>query len=259
MAWDDSDEDEPVLVMPGADAPAAKEWSDEETEEEAAAAKQAARDAKTKGTIEHQEEKPRELTKLEIAIAEREKREIEEAKEAKAKKKAALAAKMAGGASQLEQELMDGGGDHFGGDDDFEWDGGRGDGGLPDIDTTGLASALPRAGGEIEEFVAKSDADFTKLAGLIATQIQKYDGKRGQLVLLKALLKQSTAALSTDECKELNTTMGTIFNDKLKADREKDKGKPKKGAKKSTTTQGKATAGDVGGRGGYDDYDDYGY
>ena len=51
----------------------------------------------------------------------------------------------------------------------------------------------------------------------------------------------------------------TIFNDKLKADREKDKGKPKKGAKKSTTTQGKATAGDVGGRGGYDDYDDYGY
>ena len=96
-------------------------------------------------------------------------------------------------------------------------------------------------------------------AGLIATQIQKYDGKRGQLVLLKALLKQSTAALSTDECKELNTTMGTIFNDKLKADREKDKGKPKKGAKKSTTTQGKATAGDVGGRGGYDDYDDYGY
>ena len=116
MAWDDSDEDEPVLVMPGADAPAAKEWSDEETEEEAAAAKQKARDAKTKGTIEHQEEKPRELTKLEIAIAEREKREIEEAKEAKAKKKAALAAKMAGGASELEQELMDGGGDHFGGD-----------------------------------------------------------------------------------------------------------------------------------------------
>lgn len=259
MAWDDSDDDEPVLAMPGADGPAAQDWSDEETEEEAAAAKQAAREEKTKGTIVHQEEKVRELTKLEIAIAEREKREIAEAKDAKAKKKAALAAKMAGGGggSELEQELMDGGGDNFGGDDDgFEWDGGRGDGGIPDIDTSGLASALPRAGGEIEEFVAKKDADFTQLAGLMGTQIQKYDGKRGQMVLLKALLKQSTASLSTDDCKELNTMMGTIFNDKLKADREKDKGKPKKGAKKSTMTATKAIGGDIGGRGGYDDYDD---
>tara|TARA_B100000795_G_scaffold261556_1_gene238456 strand:- start:1119 stop:1901 length:783 start_codon:yes stop_codon:yes gene_type:complete len=260
MAWDDSDDDEPVLAMPGAGAPAAGDWSDEETEEEAAAAKQAARDEKTKGSVVHQEEKVRELTKLEIAIGEREKREIAEAKDAKAKKKAALAAKMAGGGSELEQELMDGGGDDFGGDEDgFEWDGGRGDGGIPDIDTSGLASALPRAGGEIEEFVAKKDADFTKLAGLMGAQIQKYDGKRGQLVLLKALLKQSTASLTTDDCKELNTMMGTIFNDKLKADREKDKGKPKKGAKKMTTTQGKAIGGDVGGRGGYDDYDDDDY
>ena len=268
MAWDDSDDDEwekADLSIASAPAPAAQEWSDEETEEEAAATKQAAKDEKVKGSIVHQEEKVRELTKLEIAIAEREKREFAEAKDAKAKKKAALAAKMAGGGgggggSELEQELMDGGGD--GGDlggDDFEWDGGRGDGGIPDIDTSGLASALPRSGGDIEEFVAKKDADFEKLAGLIGTQIQKYDGKRGQLVLLKALLKQSTAALSTDDTKELNVLMGTIFNDKLKAEREKDKGKPKKGAKKSTTTQGKAIGGDVGGRGGYDDYDDDGY
>jgi len=261
--WDDSDDDEwdkADLNLASAPAAAAQEWSDEETEEEAAASKQAAREEKVAGSIVHQEEKVRELTKLEIAIAEREKREIAEAKDAKAKKKAALAAKMAGGGSELEQELMDGGGggDDFGGDE-FEWDGGRGDGGIPDIDTSGLASALPRAGGEIEEFVAKKDADFTKLAGLIGTQIQKYDGKRGQLVLLKALIKQSTASLSTDDTKELNTLMGTIFNDKLKADREKDKGKPKKGAKKSTTTQGKAIGGDVGGRAGYDDYDDDDY
>ena len=84
MAWDDSDDDEPVLAMPGADGPA-QDWSDEETEEEAAAAKQAAREEKTKGTIVHQEEKVRELTKLEIAIAEREKREAYEAAVAEVK------------------------------------------------------------------------------------------------------------------------------------------------------------------------------
>ena len=84
------------------------------------------------------------------------------------------------------------------------------DGRLEPIDShfTSLTSAL------LDE---RDDQFATKLAGLIGTQIQKYDGKRGQLVLLKALLKQSTANLSTDEAKELNTLMGTIFNDKSKA------------------------------------------
>ena len=68
------------------------------------------------------------------------------------------------------------------------------------------------------------------------------------VVVDKALLKQSTANLSTDDAKQLNTLMGTIFNDKLKADREKDKGK-KKPAKKGAVSQGKAT-------GRCNDYDD---
>lgn len=252
MSWEDSDDEweKAELNMAAGPAPASdkQEWSDEETEEDRAAAKKKAQEEKIKGT-EHAPEKERELTKLEIAIAEREAREIKEAAEAKAKKKAALAAKMAGtGPSALEQELCDGGGEIGGGHDDFEWDGGRGPGLEPEIDTTGLASALPRTGGQIEEFEAIKDADFEKLAGLVAAQIQKYDGKRGQLVLLKALLKQSTANLSTDDAKQLNTLMGTIFNDKLKADREKDKGK-KKPAKKGAVSQGKAT-------GRCNDYDD---
>ena len=198
----------------------------------------------------------RELTVLEKKIAEREAREIKEAQEAKAKKKAALKAKMSG-PSALEQELMDGGMDIGPGgiDDGFEWDGGRGHD-EPDIDTTGLASQAAKA--EVDRPEPTTDADFERLAGLINDQIKGYEGRRGHLLLLKTLYKECSTNMSTDECKQLSDTMSKIFNDKLQKEREKDKGKPKKGAKKGAVSQGKATGGDEqrAGRGGYDDYDD---
>jgi len=258
MGWDDSDDDEwdkadLTLDAGGASSSAAAEkeqWSDEETEEDRAAAKAKEAADKVKGTA-HVKEKERELTKLEIAIAEREAREIKEAAEEKARKKALLAARMAGEAqSELEQELMDGG---AGGDidDDFEWDGGRGHF-EPEIDTTGLASQEKK---EVPAFVPKTDADFEKMAAQIHEMIKQYEGRRGHLTLLKALYKEAMVNMGTDEAKQLATLMSTIFNAKVAAEREKDKGK-KKATKKGQMTQGKATGADVGGRAGFDDYDD---
>lgn len=265
MGWDDSDDDDwesaDLKLDVGPAAEAKQEWSDEETEEDVKAAKARHDAEKIKGTAK-QAAKEKELTKLELAIIEREKREFREAEEAKKKKKAAMQAKMdaeQAGPSKQDQDRMlmensiAGLAGELGLDD--EWDGG---GDEPDFDTTGLASQ--RTSGEQQPAsAAMSDADFEQLAGLINAHIKQYEGRRGHLTLLKALCKQCTANMSAADSKQLADMMSTIFNAKVQSEREKDKG-GKKGAKKSTMTQGKATGRDIGGRGGYDDdydYDDY--
>ena len=72
---------------------------------------------------------------------------------------------------------------------------------------------------------------------------------------MQALYKEAMVNMGTDDAKQLATLMSTIFNAKVAAEREKDKGK-KKATKKGQMTQGKATGADVGGRAGFDDYDD---
>ena len=134
---------------------------------------------------------------------------------------------------------------------DDEWGGG---GDEPEYDTTGLASQPQRAQSQ-QPAPELSDAEVEKLAGLINDQIKQYEGRRGHLTLLKALCKQCTANMSAADSKQLSDQMSTIFNAKVQKEREKDKGTAKKGAKKGTVTQGKATGRDVGGRGGWDDYD----
>lgn len=247
MAWDDSDEewDVPDLnATPPPPAPAGEEWSDEETEEERQAAKKKAEAEKAKGTA-HIAEKPRELTALEKAIAEREAREIAEAQAAKEAKKKRLAAKLKAdeASSALEQELADGDGAFRADDpnDDFEWDGGRGNYLNEDIPADNLPS-LQKSGGEIDNFAPKTIAEFETLAGLIGAKIKPFQGKPGHMALLKKLLKEATDDMSTDDCKELSTSLSTIFNDKLKADRDKDKGKKKVAAAKSKFAEKQAKA-----------------
>ena len=217
MAWDDSDEEweAPDLgVTPPPGGPAQDAWSDEETEEDRQAAK-ARVEEKIKGTA-HIPEKPKELTPLEKAIAEREAREIAEAQAAKEAKKKKLAAKLKAdqAASALEQELADGDGGFRGqDDDDFEWDGGRGNYMNEDIPADNLPS-LQKTGGEIDNFAPKTVSEFEKLASLIGAKIKPFQGKPGHMALMKRLIKEATDEMSTDDCKELSTSLATIFNNK---------------------------------------------
>ena len=65
------------------------------------------------------------------------------------------------------------------------------------------------------------------------------------MALLKALLRASTANMSTDDAKELSGAVSVIYNDKVKADREKDKGKKKGGSKKKGIQMGKGIEADA--------------
>lgn len=76
---------------------------------------------------------------------------------------------------------------------------------------------------------------------------------QGHVVCLKALLRLATSNMDTDQCKDLSSFVSVLSNDKIKAERDKDKNKPK--GKKGWGAKGKlgAAAANKG-----DDFDDIG-
>ena len=98
-----------------------------------------------------------------------------------------------------------------------------------------------------------NDAKKGKQLGILERKLSQYEGKKGHLVCLKALLKSATAPMSTDECKDLASFVSVLSNAKIQADRDKDKGKKKGAPKKKTIVASKQSANDYG-----DDYDDFG-
>jgi len=112
----------------------------------------------------------------------------------------------------------------------------------------------PLQPGQIEACAPVKDAEFEAMAALMNKKLAEYEGKKGHIVAIKALLRAATANMSTDECKDLAAFMGVISNDKIKADREKDKkGQKKKVKGKINISASKASDhdfDDMGGGGG---------
>jgi len=104
------------------------------------------------------------------------------------------------------------------------------------------AEAEVAAAGGFEVYEPKSDAEFEKLAEMISTKLGKYDGKKGQAICLKAMLRSLSTTMSSDECKDLASFVSVLSNDKIKAEREKDKKKTKaKGKGKLNIAASKAS------------------
>ena len=259
--WDDDDWESADLTLPGggAAAPAASgEWSDEEGHDPEAGKAQT-----TEAVMESRKAAPapkKEKSEFEKKIEAREKREKEEA--AKRAAKEAKASSGGGGGSGGGQWADDGGeldlmesrsaapAGTVDSDDDFD------DpflGGKPMNINQNRAPAARGATGAIEDSAPKTDKEFEALAGLINGKLSQYEGKKGHLVCLKALLKSATAPMSTDECKDLASFVSVLSNAKIQADRDKDKGKKKGAPKKKTIVASKQSANDYG-----DDYDDFG-
>jgi len=88
---------------------------------------------------------------------------------------------------------------------------------------------------------------------MITTKLSKYDGKKGQAVCLRSLLRSLSTNMSSDECKELASFVSVLSNDKIKAEREKDKKKTKaKGKGKLNIAASKASDYDDMNGGEYD-------
>lgn len=251
--WEDDEWEAPTIATK--DAP--ESWSDEEAHDEPKEAPAPiVREAK-------KPEKVKEKTLLEIKIEEREAREAaEKAQKAALRAEAGIAA--SSGADddvddkQRRRELEEAA--DF--DNALDAFGGVAPPKPPPPAANKREPKLPSADG----FVAKTDADFETLAKMMYAQLQPHEGKKGFNVALKAFIRAATANMSTDECKDLSTSVSVISNDKIKADREKDqKGKKKKVKGKINIAAGKDVDADFdddhahGGGGGRgwrdDDYD----
>jgi translation initiation factor 3 subunit J len=274
MGWDDSDDDDwekDDLKLDLGDAkPKQEEWSDEE-----------GHDAHLKEDEPKVQapkpQAPKELTGLALKIAEREKKEQEEA-ERKAAIRAGLGHEAldvsdvdAATAEKIRRKHMEEASDLDAAIDAFGVTDAKKPAAAPAPASSKAAAPKPAApaapavskedaarvaareaaalgGVSMEEFEAKSDAEFEKLAKLINAKLAPSEGKKGHMVCLKALLRLATTNMDTEQCKELASFVSVLSNDKIKAEREKDK--------KKTTAKKKGKINIVSNKGS--DFDDIG-
>jgi len=240
MAWDDSDDDDDWekedLKLPG--GPADEEtWSDEEghdVKKEVAAPIPAAPPPAP----------PKPKTGLEKKIEEREKREAEAAAAKAAREKAleedaALKGMDAQTAEKMRRQKLEEAADLDAALDTFGGGGGGGTNKKPAVRPGPVVQA-----GTFEAFEPKTDAEFEKLAEMMQTKLAPYEGTKGHSLALKALLRAACASMSTDDCKELASLTAVLSNDKIKADREKDKKGKSKGKSKGKLNISSSKGGD---------------
>ncbi len=281
MGWDDSESDEEWEAPQLVEHNQAEAWSDDESEAASIAERKKEAEA---AALKNKEiaERPKAKTPLELKIEEREKREQQDAE-----RKAAIRHQI-GHSTQVDPSLtgaaaekarlkllseaadLDSAIDAFGiTEDAIE---------APPASATANATSAPKPKttappppareplaaaarpearpdrGAIEDFKPTSTKDFEVLASMIGDKLKQYAGKPGHMVLLKALMRGACEKMSGDDAKELSSFVSVLSNERLKAEREKDKG-AKKGKKgKLKIAAGKAVDdddyGDFGGGGG---------
>lgn len=257
MADDDDDWDADDFAPPVVGAAVPQTWSDEEEEvkkDEPPAA--AAASAAPKPAVE-QPLRPKQLAKAKLAEREAKERQMQEAR-AKAAAAAAKSAVAFGddrglldgarGASQEPEEdalaeklrlrkLQE--------DADFENAQGLFDMSRP------KKAAVP-SDATLDAFVARTADDGEQLADRMAQKLLQFENTPFYVAMLKSLVKHASANLSADDVKELSTSVQVLANDKLKAERERQKGKkkPTAASKKASLAQSHNPA--------FDNTDDYG-
>ncbi|CAI5963047.1 unnamed protein product [Closterium sp. NIES-64] len=108
----------------------------------------------------------------------------------------------------------------------------------------------------LDDFLPKSEADFNEFADLIAARITPHSKSFHYVSLIKNILRKVEAPLVGKDAKEISAAAAVIANEKLKAEKEAEKGK-KKGAKKQQLTVDRPEDDDYKGSyaGPDDDYD----
>lgn len=243
--WDDDEWEAPDLNAPQTKA-LPTSWSDEEDEE----------DESNKAPVvqpsQNTPKPPAPKTGLALKIAEREKREAEEARK-KAEIRSKLMAsdeeafaglegddlKRAKQQKELEADALDSAMDAFG------------------VTSTAPADSADSLSA-LDALRPVSTKDFETLATLLNEKLSPHEGKPGHLVALKGLIRAAVANLSTDDAKDLSSFISVLYNDKVKLDRDKDKKGKKKGGPKAKASLSASKGGfddfDTGGRGDVDDF-----
>ncbi|XP_047317303.1 eukaryotic translation initiation factor 3 subunit J-like [Impatiens glandulifera] len=109
----------------------------------------------------------------------------------------------------------------------------------------------------LDSFIPKSENDFLEYAELISHKLRPYEKSYHYIRLLKAVMRLSMSDLKAENSKEVASSVNTIANEKLKAEKEANAGKKKTGAKKKQLQVQKVDDETIveGYDDGYDDYD----
>ncbi|KAK3027140.1 hypothetical protein RJ639_041241, partial [Escallonia herrerae] len=84
----------------------------------------------------------------------------------------------------------------------------------------------------LDNFIPKSESDFSEYAELISHKLRPYEKSFHYIGLLKAVMRLSMVSLKAADAKEVASSVSAIANEKLKAEKEANAGKKKTGAKK---------------------------
>ncbi|XP_044466962.1 eukaryotic translation initiation factor 3 subunit J-like isoform X2 [Mangifera indica] len=84
----------------------------------------------------------------------------------------------------------------------------------------------------LDNFIPKSESDFSEYAELISHKLRPYEKSFHYIGLLKAVMRLSMASLKAADAKEISSSISAIANEKLKAEKEATAGKKKSGVKK---------------------------
>lgn len=108
----------------------------------------------------------------------------------------------------------------------------------------------------IDNFIPKSESDFTEYAELISSKLRPYEKSFHYIGLLKHVMRLSMTTLKASDAKEVASSVTAIANEKLKAEKEAAAGKKKTGGKKKQLLVDKPDDEAVV-NAGYDGYDDF--
>ncbi|KAF7813442.1 eukaryotic translation initiation factor 3 subunit J-like [Senna tora] len=107
----------------------------------------------------------------------------------------------------------------------------------------------------LDNFIPNSENDFLEYAELISHRLCPFEKSYHYIALLKAVMRLSMTSLKGADAKDLASSITTIANEKIKAEKEANAGKKKTGAKKKQLLVDKPDDDLVVTQ--YDDMDDY--
>ncbi|KAI3466640.1 hypothetical protein Pfo_023303 [Paulownia fortunei] len=128
---------------------------------------------------------------------------------------------------------------------------------VEEADYKSTAELFAKRGDEktTDNFIPKTESDFTEYAELVAHKLRLYEKSYYYIGLLKAVMRLSMTSLKGADAKEVASSVTAIANEKIKAEKEANAGKKKTGGKKKQLHVGKPDDDVVVDT--YEDYDDY--
>ncbi|OVA01874.1 Eukaryotic translation initiation factor 3 subunit J [Macleaya cordata] len=105
---------------------------------------------------------------------------------------------------------------------------------VEEADYKSTTELFARKGDEksLDTFIPRTESDFLEYAELISHKLRPFEKSFHYIGLLKTVMRLSMTSLKAAEVKEIGSSIMTIANEKLKAEKEANAGKKKTAAKK---------------------------